>query len=227
MSITSVTSPTQTANPLTTASSTASASGQTLNETDFLQLLTAQLKNQDPLNPQDASDFASQLAQFTSVEQLTNINSQLTSMASSQTSMQNTMASDLIGKTVTMAGNDTTLASGQANMPYTLPSNAANVTVSVSDSTGNQVYTANLGPETAGNNSYTWNGTDNNGNVLAAGQYTFAVNAVDSLGNAITATPLTSGTVTGVSLNDNVTYLTLDDTTQVQLGDITEISGGN
>ncbi len=227
MSITSITSSTQSANPITTASSTASASNQTLNETDFLQLLTTQLKNQDPLNPENASDFASQLAQFSSVEQLTNINSQLTSMASSQTSMQNTMASELIGKTVTMTGNDTSLDNGQANISYTLPSNAANVAVSVYDSTGNLVYTANLGPETTGNNSYTWNGTDNNGNALAAGQYTFAVNAVNISGNAITATPLTSGTVTGVSFNNNVTYLTLDDTIQVQLGDITEISGGN
>ncbi|HYA88515.1 MAG TPA: FlgD immunoglobulin-like domain containing protein [Nitrospirota bacterium] len=226
MSITSVTSTTHTATPSTTASSATSASNQTLNETDFLQLLTAQLRNQDPLNPSDASDFAAQLAQFASVEQLTNINSELTSMAMSQTSLQNTMASDLIGKTVTMSGNEATL-NGQATMSYTLPGNAAHVTLAVYDSTGTLVKTATLGPEEAGNNSYTWDGTDNNGNTLAAGQYTFAVNAVDSSGNAITVTPLTSGTVTGVSFNNNVTYLTIDDNSQVQLGDITAISGGN
>jgi flagellar basal-body rod modification protein FlgD len=227
MSITSVTSTTQTANPLTsTASTSSSGANQTLDETDFLQLLTAQLQNQDPLNPTDSSDFASQLAQFASVEQLTNINSELTNMATSQTSLQNTMVSDLIGKTVTMSGNETTL-NGQANMSYTLPSNASNVTVSIYDSTGTLVKSATIGPETAGNNSYTWDGTDNNGNTLAAGQYTFAVNAVDGSGNTITVTPLTSGTVTGVSFNNDVTYLTLDNNAQAQLGDITTISGGD
>ena len=219
MVVTSATSATQTAGAATSGAS------KTLGENDFLKLLTAQMQAQDPLNPMDSANFASQLAQFSSVEQLTNINSQLTNMTASQTSLQNTMASDLIGKKVVVTGNKATL-NGQAVMPYTLPGDAANVSVSVYDGSGALVKTTVLGQESAGNNSYTWDGKDQNGNTLAAGQYTFAVNAVDSAGNAITATTLTSGTVTGISFNNNVTSLTLDNGAQVQLGDVHEILGG-
>jgi flagellar basal-body rod modification protein FlgD len=173
----------------------------------------------------DSANFAAQLAQFSSVEQLTNINTKLTNMAASQASLQNTMASDLIGKKVTVTGNKATL-NGQAAMPYTLPSDASTVAVSVYDATGALVKTSVLGQKSAGNNSYTWDGKDQNGNTLPAGQYTFAVNATDGSGQAITATPLTSGIVTGISFNNNVTSLTLDNMTQVQLGDVHEISGG-
>lgn len=219
MDITSATSATQTASAATAGPT------KTLGENDFLKLLTAQMQAQDPLNPMDSANFAAQLAQFSSVEQLTNINTQLTNMAASQTSLQNTMASDLIGKKVVVTGNKATL-NGQAVMPFTLPSDASTVSVSVYDATGALVKTAVLGQEAAGNNSFTWDGKDQNGNTLPAGQYTFAVNAVDGSGQAITATPLTSGTVTGISFNNNVTSLTLDNATQVQLGDVHEISGG-
>jgi len=222
MNIASASSATQTASAATAATA---GTTQTLGENDFLKLLTAQMQAQDPLNPMDSANFAAQLAQFSSVEQLTNINTQLTNMAASQASLQNTMASDLIGKNVTVTGNTVTL-NGQAVMPYTLPSDASAVSVSVYDATGALVKTAPLGQQAAGNNSYTWDGKDNNGNTLAAGQYKFAVQAVDGSGQAITATPLTSGTVTGISFNNNVTYLTIDNNTQVQLGDVHAISGG-
>jgi flagellar basal-body rod modification protein FlgD len=219
MDITSATSATQ------TRSATTAGATQTLGENDFLKLLTAQMQAQDPLNPMDSANFAAQLAQFSSVEQLTNINTKLTNMAASQASLQNTMASDLIGKKVTVTGNKATL-NGQAVMPYTLPSDASTVAVSVYDATGALVKTAVLGQKSAGNNSYTWDGKDQNGNTLPAGQYTFAVNAVGSSGQAITATTLTSGIVTGISFNNNVTSLILDNMTQVQLGDVHQISGG-
>jgi flagellar basal-body rod modification protein FlgD len=219
MEIASAMSATQTAGAATARAT------QTLGENDFLKLLTAQMQAQDPLNPMDSANFAAQLAQFSSVEQLTNINTKLTNLAASQASLQNTMASDLIGKKVTVAGNTATL-NGQAVMPYTLPSDASAVAVSIYDATGALVRTAVLGQQSAGNNSYTWDGKDQNGNALPAGKYAFAISAVDASGQAIAATTLTSGTVTGISFNNNVTSLTLDNTTQVQLGDVHEISGG-
>ena len=219
MEITSATNAAQPAGAATTGAS------QTLGENDFLKLLTAQMQAQDPLNPMDSANFAAQLAQFSSVEQLTNINTKLTNLAASQASLQNTMASDLIGKKVTVAGNTATL-NGQAVMPYTLPSDASSVAVSVYDANGTLVRTAVLGQKAAGNNSYTWDGKDQSGNTLPAGQYGFAISAADGSGQAIAATTLTSGTVTGISFNNNVTSLTLDNMMQVQLGDVHEISGG-
>ncbi len=219
MDITSATSATQAASAATAGPT------QTLGENDFLKLLTAQMQAQDPLNPMDSANFAAQLAQFSSVEQLTNINAQLTNLTSSQASMQNTMATDLIGKRVTVSGNTATL-NGQAVMPYTLSGDAATVNVAIYDATGALVKTAALGQEAAGANSYTWDGKDQNGNTLPAGKYTFAVTAVDASAQAVTATPLASGIVTGISFNNNVTSLTLDNGTQVQLGDVHAIAGG-
>ena len=224
MMISSTTNATSTTQSQSAASTVGAA--QTLNETDFLSLLTTELQNQDPLNPSDSSDMAAQMAQFASVEQLTNINTQLTNMVSSQSSMQNTMAAGLIGENVVATGDTVTL-NGQASLNYTLQNNAAHVTVSIFNSSGALVNKQVLGSENAGANSYTWKGNDQNGNTLPSGQYTFAVSAVDSSGNAVTATPLTTGTVTGVTYSNNVTYLTLDNNEQIQLGDIQEILGGS
>jgi flagellar basal-body rod modification protein FlgD len=219
MDITSATGAAQSASTATAGPT------QTLGENDFLKLLTTQMQAQDPLNPMDSTNFAAQLAQFSSVEQLTNINTKLAAMTASQASLQNTMASGLIGKKVTVTGNTVTL-NGQAVMPYTLSNDTSKVTVSVYDATGALVKTAVQSQEAAGANSYTWDGKDQNGNTLPAGRYTFAVNAVDASGQAITATPLASGIVTGISFDNNVTYLTIDNALQVQLGDVHEISGG-
>jgi flagellar basal-body rod modification protein FlgD len=200
---------------------------KSLGKEDFLKLLTAQLKAQNPLNPMDSTGFTAQLAQFSSLEQLTNINTQLTNMTSSQISMQNTMASNLIGKQVKVAGNTVTL-NGQVPLNYSLQGNAAKATVSIYDANGAIVKTAVLGQTAAGNNSYSWDGTNNTGNKLpAGGQYTFTVAAVDGSGQAITATPLTTGTVTGMAFDNNMTYLTINGNTRVQLGDVREILGGN
>ncbi len=221
---------TNTPQSLSTTSSQSSASTggslQTLNENDFLSLLTTELQNQDPLNPSDSSDMAAQMAQFASVEQLTDINTQLTNMASSQSSLQNTTAAGLIGDNVVATGNTVTL-NGQASLNYTLAGNAAKVTVSIYNSSGTLVNTQVLGNENAGANSYTWNGNDSNGNTLPSGQYTFAVTAADSSGNAVTASTLTSGTVTAVTNSNNITYLILDNGEQIQLSDIQEILGGS
>jgi len=212
-------------NAVQSSSGTSTETPQTLGKDDFLKLLTAQLKAQDPLNPMDGTNFVAQLAQFSSLEQLTNINSQLTTMAASQASMQNTIATDLIGKSVTFEGNTVTL-NGSANINYALQGDASKVTVSIYNSSGSLVKTAVLGSEIAGNNSYLWDGTDSNGNQLAADKYTFKVAAEDSTGKMVTATPLTAGTVTGITFNNNVTYLTVDGALQVQLGDIQTITGG-
>ena len=141
------------------------------------------------------------------------------------------MASDrttsLIGKQVKVAGNTVTL-NGQVPLNYSLQGNASKATVSIYDANGALVKTAVLGQTAAGNNSYSWDGTNNTGNQLpVGGQYTFTVTAVDGSGQAITATPLTTGTVTGMAFDNNMTYLTINGNTRVQLGDVREILGGN
>ena len=218
MDIAGITNSTQTAAAATPAT-------KTLGENDFLKLLTAQLQAQNPLNPMDSTNFTAQLAQFSSLEQLTSVNTNLKSMVTSQQTLQNTMASSLIGKKVNVSGNIVSL-NGKADLNYTLSAAASNVTLSIYDANGAVVKTQDLTKISAGDNTFQWDGKDKNGNALPAGPYAFDVKAADSSGKAVTATPITAGTVTGVSFQNNVTYLTIDGKTQVRLGDIQEILGG-
>jgi len=197
---------------------------KSLGKDEFLRLFTQQLKAQSPLNPMDSTGFTAQLAQFSSLEQLTNINTQLKDMVSYQSSLQNTMTTSLIGKKVKIAGNAVTLDK-QADLSYSLSGAAAKVTVSVYDAAGALVRKEEMGGQTAGSHTLVWDGKDQDGATVPAGQYTFAVEAVDANGGALSATTLTSGTVTGLLFENNVTYLSINGTDKVKLGDIMEIGG--
>lgn len=213
-------SPTQTQQA---ASAIATAANQTVNQNQFLQLFTKQLQYQDPLNPMDSSQFTSQLAQFSSLEQLTSINQQMGNLISSQNSTQGVMAAGLIGKQVEFSGNTVEL-NNTAQINYTLSANAAKVTISISDASGTLVNQDIETSQNAGSNSYAWNGCDANGNKLQAGQYSVAISASDASGNAVNATLSTTGTVTGVSYDKNVPSLIIDGATTVQFGQITGIN---
>jgi flagellar basal-body rod modification protein FlgD len=139
----------------TTSASSSTNATKTLGESDFLKLLTAQLQAQNPLNPMDSTNFTAQLAQFSSLEQLTSINAGLKNMLASQASLQNTMVTSLIGKTVRVTGNTVTL-NGQADMRYSLAGDASNVTISVYDANGALVRTTTQGAQSSGDNTFTW-----------------------------------------------------------------------
>jgi flagellar basal-body rod modification protein FlgD len=205
---------------------TSTAPIKTLGKDEFLRLLTTQLKAQNPLNPMDSTGFTAQLAQFSSLEQLTNINTGLTNMLSSQNSLQNTMTAGLLGKKVKADGNALTLANGQATMPFSLLGDAAKVTVSIYDANGTLVKQQDVGAQNAGEHAAVWDGRDKNGMSLAAGQYTFSVDAVNGAGKSVSASTLLFGTVTGISFENGKTYLSINNgTTKIQLGDIREIGG--
>jgi flagellar basal-body rod modification protein FlgD len=188
-----------TTDQLPASSASANTSGglgsESLNENDFLQLLTAQLENQDPLNPMSASDFAAQLAQFSTaigVEQL----------QTTQASYGNLQLSSLVGQNVAVNGNSLVLAAGgTAKGAVGLSGAASDVIVTVMDSSGNVVQTLDLGAQPAGTQSFTWNGQTTDGDTAAAGTYAFSVQAVSAnSGTNVTATPYAVVPVTGVSL---------------------------
>lgn len=195
-----------------------------VSQQEFLTLLTTQLKAQNPLNPMDSTGFTAQLAQFSSLEQLTNINSGLKNMLSSQTSLQNTMTTSLIGKKVKVAGNTVHL-DGQANMRYSLTGDAAKVTISVYDATGKLVRQQDSIGRSAGEHSVVWDGKDKNGAALPSGPYRITIDAVDAMNKTVNAAPLTYGTVTSVGFENDMTYLNLDGAKRIELGDILEIGG--
>ncbi len=197
---------------------------KTLGKDDFLKLFILQLSNQDPLNPMNSTEVTSQLAQFTSLEELNNVNSTLSEILAFQHSLQNTMVTNLIGKIVTTPGN-TTFLTDKADISYTLSDDAASVKVSIFDETGSLVFSEDTGLQKSGDNIYVWDGQDTFGNQMSEGSYTFEIEARDSSGNPVQALTSSSGTVTGVTFKDGVTYLVLDGEKLVHLSEILSVEG--
>jgi len=178
----------------------AKAGGQ-VSRDDFLKLLIAQLQNQDPLSPLDNQEFAVQLAQFNSLEQLVGLNEKLDGLASQQGLASQFSSAALIGKQVSGTGDSVNLgASGGASLHYDLAANAAKVTVKVFNSGGVMVRQIDAGSQHAGAQSATWDGKNSIGQGLPAGIYRFEVNAVDGAGKSLPVTKQVRGVVTGVSL---------------------------
>lgn len=174
-----------------------------LGKDDFLNLLVTQLQHQDPLNPAESTEFTAQLAQFSSLEQLNNINDNLKNMELFQTSVANSQAVSYIGKEITARGNSVQLESGQpVECHFELADHAALAVISVYDAGGGFVKSFEAGPLDSGRQSAAWDGTDRNGSSVSPGLYRFEVQAIDANNQGVSTTPLMSAVVTGVSLID-------------------------
>jgi flagellar basal-body rod modification protein FlgD len=193
----------------TEAAATAATANMALGKDDFLTLLLTQLQYQDPLSPQDSAEFTAQLTQFSTLEELTNVNTTLSDILGAQQSMENASATNLIGKEVRVPG-DTAYLTDTAELGFRLMDGAASAKISVYNASGTLVRTEDIGSSAAGINLYTWDGKDNNGDQLPAGSYTFKVEAQDAAGDPVETTTATSGTVTDLLYEDNTTYLRLE-----------------
>jgi flagellar basal-body rod modification protein FlgD len=202
MTVSAIGTSTSTTTDLYSSSSTA------LGKDDFLKLLVTQLQNQDPLNPADSTQFIAQLAQFSSLEQLTSVNDNLKTIQSFDQSINNAQAVNFVGKTIKASGSMFELGSGQTHeIQYQLGEDAAKVYVSINDSTGATVRKIEMDQMSAGSQSVVWDGKDDNGNAVSAGTFSFSVNAVDSSGDAMTAAAYIQEPITGISYHDSSTYL--------------------
>jgi flagellar basal-body rod modification protein FlgD len=209
-------------NPLTTGSL------KQLGKDDFLQLLVTKLKNQDPLNPMDDEAFVAELAQFSSLEQLQNLNDSLSNSLDydylQMQTINNTMATSLIGKEIKASYSDVYLDTvNQPEIGYTLADDAATVQISVMDADGNVVARRTVEDADAGNNTYTWDGEDNFGERLPEGNYTIEVDAYDADGASVTSSIYVQGRVTGVVYNSGSAYLQVNGM-EIPLSGISEIS---
>jgi flagellar basal-body rod modification protein FlgD len=174
-----------------------------LGKQDFLKLLVTQLKNQDPLNPDNPTEFTAQLAQFSSLEQLYNLNTSMNGMVTANTTSNNVSALGLIGKQVTYAGSTLSFDGQPVQLGYTLDGSAAQVQLLIQDSTGNTIRTLPGTDVTSGNHLLTWDGLDQNGNPVQSGTYTVSVQAAGADGASAAASPLITSEVTGVDLSDS------------------------
>ena len=201
-----------------------SASLKILGKNDFLNMLIVQLQNQDPLNPADSTEFTAQLAQFSSLEQLSNINDSLKNMAQFQAALTHSQAVSYIGKEITASGNGLQLKDGQAaTSQFDLEANAAMTAISVYDVTGGFVNSFETGPLSPGRQSATWNGMDLDGNPMPPGVYRFEIQAVDVSNQSVNVTPLVSAVVTGVSFKDNTAHL-ITELQTVAIEDVIDVS---
>lgn len=200
--------------------------GDELGKDDFLNLLVTQLQYQDPLNPMDSADFTAQLAQFSSLEQLTTMNSQLSELTEAQTALNNSQAVAYIGRTVLSNGNATQITDGLSEpLQVALADPAAEVFVSIYDTIGALRSTFSTGDMAAGRGIIDWAGTDMNSNPLPDGKYWFEVAAIDGAGNEIGANPLSSGRVSGVAFTDGESSLTVNGQS-IRMNDVIEVIQG-
>ena len=196
-----------TMNPTSSTSSTSSSSGSgSLGATEsastlqnnFMTLLVTQMKNQDPLNPMDNSQVTSQMAQLSTVSGISQLNSSITSLATSMQASQSMEAANLIGKSVVVPGNAVTLSSGTGQFGAQLSAAASNVQATIKNSSGVVVDTLNVGSLPSGVSAINWNGTTTSGATAPDGQYTFTLTASNGT-TAVPATALSVGTVSSVS----------------------------
>jgi len=189
----------------TTGSATA-VDGDTLakNFSQFLTLLTTQLKNQNPLDPLDTNQFAQQLVQF--AQQLKQ-NDQLATLVSLQKTAQSTAALGFVGETVVVDGSTASLASGQANWSLNV-SKPATVTINIRNSTGQNVFSGSYTMQ-AGVNDFTWDGKSTNGTQWPSGNYTMTVTAKDTSGQSISLPTEVEGLVNSADLTKNPPVLSV------------------
>ena len=174
---------------------------------DFLKLLIAQLSAQDPLDPMGAQDFSAQLAQFSGLEQMTNVNVNLEKLQQQQAESQNTSVINLIGKTVESSGNTFNHTAGASKvLTYSLDSNADSIRIEIFDMGGSRVDTVKLGSQGKGKNQVAWDGFNSQGNPLPAGTYSFAVTAEDYAGQTVKSTTFSSGLVSDVVFGEGENY---------------------
>ena len=193
------------------SSSLSSSTGTTLagNFQTFLQLLTTQLQNQNPLDPLDTNQFTQQLVEFASVEQQLKTNDQLTTLVSLQQTTQATQALGFVGKTAVVNGNTTALTNSKASWELNVPS-SSDVSITIANSKGQAVFTGSYSASAGNNQPFSWNGQGNDGTQWPDGLYTMTATAADSSGNPVAISTQVGGTVSSVDLTQTPPLLTIN-----------------
>jgi flagellar basal-body rod modification protein FlgD len=209
-------------------------SKSTLGKDDFLKLLVQQLKAQDPLNPTQGAEFAAQLAQFSSVEQLNNISNSMEASINANyvltQAINNGLSAGFVGKEVRATGDTFNLGpagDGLRNqkLGYTLESAATSVEVKIKNERGEVVRTIRTAGTSKGDNAFTWDGKDDVGGDVPAGKYSFTVDAKDTAGKSVGMSQFVFGRVSSVRFTADGTKFIINGQ-EILLGNILEILEG-
>lgn len=201
------------------------AGNNQLDKDAFFKLMLTQLKNQDPMNPLKNHEMAAQLAQFSTLEQLSNMNSTLTKMEGKSAAPENFQALNLIGKSV--AGDSSRVVRTQFDkshdFTFNLPAASSTATIKVMNAKGAEIRNYKLSNLQAGNNKISWNGQDEGGNNQPAGEYHFSIEAMGNAGQKIAVKTDFSGTITGLSFTNEGPVLQVGNQS-VKMKDVRQIS---
>lgn len=209
--------------------------GSNLDKDSFMLLLVTQFKYQDPLNPMEDKEFIAQMAQFSSLEQLMNLNTSMEGLTTATNNQQMINATSYIGKLVSVSGNTigkatTTNAEGKkettiSTFRYAFGDNVVKGTLSVKDANGNTVYTEDLAGKQAGT-TFEFNWSGKMGNLLDApdGVYTVSLAAFNDKGEAVLSDQVVDATVTGVVNNEGTVYLGMDGGQLLALANVRQVT---
>lgn len=199
-----------------------------LGKDDFLNLLVEQLKNQDPLNPMEDKEFTAQLANFSSLEQLTEINEGIGDLTAGTQRQEMLNGVSFIGKEVMAAGEGLSKSGDHvSSMSFTLNESAFDVYVNIFDEYGNIVKTLEMGAMQQGEHSIDWDGADYNGSEVPDGIYYVSMAAENSEGEPILVNTEVSGTVKGVNVYSDGYYLQLEDGREVNMLEVQTVLGAS
>ena len=188
-----------------------------LGKDDFLDMLVAQLQNQNPLNPMDGADFTAQLAQFSSLEQLSNVNAKMESLLLYNNVLCNYESVGLIGKEITATGSRIVVDGESADITYDLPEDAREVTIEIYNMAGDRVDTLEYESQAGGLNTVSWDCSDRE-----KGVYSFSVSATNSEGESLAVETMLVGIVDGVNFKGSQTYLSVDGQ-DILIGDVVSV----
>ena len=190
-----------------------------LGKQDFLTLLVAQMKNQDPLNPDDPTEFTAQLAQFSSLEQLFNLNDSMTTLSSSYANTEKMSSLSTIGKDVAYEASSFTYSGQPVELGYILDNAAANVSLTLQKD-GATVAVLSGTDLTKGTHYLSWDGLNTQGQQAASGNYSIVIKAQAPEGSTVSATPLIKSEVTGVDLDGDASGLLITEAGKISFAKI-------
>jgi flagellar basal-body rod modification protein FlgD len=191
----------------------------------FLKLLVAQLKNQDPLKPQDNSAFVAELAQFSSLEQSMGVNDKLNQMMLQNQGMANSNVVNMVGQVATVKGSLVTTDGSGVGVPVTFAQDRASdkTVIQIQDANGKIVRTLDLGGRPLGISHITWDGKSDDGLVQPAGTYAVAIKSNDKDGGSVNVSQETSGTITGVAFDKGYPVLHLSSGVNAPVSDLLRV----
>ncbi len=188
----------------------------------FLKLLTTQLQHQDPLSPMDTNQFTQQLVAFSQVEQQINTNNSLKTLINQGSSQTGAYAVSYLGKAVTVTNGNAPLTAGSATWNYNLGTQSAQTALTVTDASGNVVFSA-PGETAAGSHDFSWDGKNANGTQLPDGVYTLHVTAATSAGTDVTSAVSSKGVVGAVDMTGGTPKLLIG-SMAISLSDVAGVS---